>query len=273
MSTYQIRSLSLGGVLDQAVAITKNHFGPLLAIVVITLTPFTLIANAIITIIAPMPVMPPKPTPQDMQVFMDGFVKTMSLLAMVALPSMLAAAICNAAIVRAIADVYLGQSFAPLPAIRSSFRRILPLIGTWIVFFLAYMVGLMLCFIPGILVLLWYSLATQIVVIEGISGIAAMNRSKALMKGNVAEFFALLLVMGLASMAVNMVAGIIPQLQLRMAVAAVIQSVFTVFSSAAMVVFYFSARCKNEQFDLQLLADNVGTEVVLEADDDQRSAK
>ena len=68
-------------------------------------------------------------------------------------------------------------------------------------------------------------------------------------------------------------AGIIPQLQLRMAVAAVIQSVFTVFSSAAMVVFYFSARCKNEQFDLQLLADNVGTEVVLEADDDQRSAE
>lgn len=273
MQSYQVRQLSLGGVLDQALAITKHHLKPLLAIVIITLTPLTLITNAIVTIIAPVPVMPPNPTPQDIQVFMDGFMKTMTLLGIVALPSMLAAAICNAAVVRAISDVYLGKSFSPMSAIRQAFSRILPLAGTWLLFAIAYIVGCMLCLIPGILVLLWYSLSTQIVVIEGTSGMAALNRSKVLMKGNVGKFFALLIVFGLINFATNFVVGVIPQPHLEIAAMAAVQAVLTVFSSAAMVVFYFSARCQHEQFDLQLLADNIGSEYVLEADDDDRSAE
>lgn len=130
MPSYQVRQLQLGGVLDQALSLTKNHLKPLLAIVIITLTPFTLITNAIVTIIAPMPVMPPNPTPQDMQVFMDGFVKTMKLLGIVMVPAMLATAICNAAVVRAISEVYLGKSFSPMASIRQAFSRILPLFGT-----------------------------------------------------------------------------------------------------------------------------------------------
>lgn len=273
MPSYQVRQLQLGGVLDQALSLTKNHLKPLLAIVIITLTPLTLITNAIVTIIAPMPVMPPNPTPQDMQVFMDGFVKTMKLLGIVALPAMLATAICNAAVVRAISDVYLGRSFSPMSCIRQAFSRILPLFGTWILFALAYMVGLMLCVIPGILVLLWYSLSTQIVVIEGTSGMAALNRSKALMKGNVGNFIGLLVIIGLVNAAINLVVGVIPQPHIQIAAMAAAQAIFTVYTSAAMVVFYFSTRCQHEQFDLQLLADNIGAEFVLEADDDDRSAE
>lgn len=273
MPSYQIRQLSLGGVLDQALALTKNHLRPLLAIVIITATPFTLITNAIVTIIAPMPPQPVNPTPQEFQVFMDGAMKTLKLLGIVALPSMLAAAVCNAAVVRAISDVYLGKSFSPMSAIRQAFSRILPLAGTWFLFGLAYVVGCMLCLIPGILVLLWCSLSTQIVVIEGTSGMAALKRSKALMKGNLGKFFALLIVIGLISWAIKFVVGVIPQPHLAIAAMSAAQAVEAVFYSAAMVVFYFSTRCQHEQFDLQLLADNIGSEFVLEADDDDRSAE
>ena len=34
----------------------------------------------------------------------------------------------------------------------------------------------------------------------------------------------------------------------------------TIFASAAFVAFYFSCRCKHEQFDLALLAQSVGAE-------------
>ena len=272
MSKYQIRSLELGGVLDQAVAITKNHFGPLLTIVAITVAPFSLASNWITATMMPPP-LSLQSTPQEQQVFWEAYFKTLWILMIVALPSIVAVAVCNAALVRAIADVYLGKTFSPLSAIRQAFQKLLPLVGTWILFFLAYVIGSMLCIIPGILVLLWYSLATQVVVIEGVAGTAALKRSKALMKDNMGAFFALLLVVGLVNLAIGAIANFVPQPHLRALMATLVQTVLSVFTSAAVVVFYFSARCKNEQFDLQLLADNMGEEIVLEVDDDQRSAE
>ena len=38
------------------------------------------------------------------------------------------------------------------------------------------------------------------------------------------------------------------------------RAVLVIFASAAFVVFYFSCRCKHEQFDLALLAESVGAE-------------
>ena len=270
MSTYQIRSLSLGGVLDQAVAITKNHFGPLAAIMVITVAPFSLAANWMATM---QPVMPPNPTQQDLQIFIHAQQQFLMMFFIVLLPSLLATVIGNAAMLQAIADVYLGKSFTPFSAIGQAFRKFGPLFGTSILVGLTVGVGLVLCFVPGIIFMLWYGLATQVVIVEGISGIPAMKRSKALMTGNVGSFFVLLLVIGLINGAIGAVANFIPQPHLRALMATVVQTVLSVFASAAVVVFYFSARCKNEQFDLQLLADNIGTEIVLEADDDQRSAE
>ena len=38
--------------------------------------------------------------------------------------------------------------------------------------------GMILCIVPGILAAFWFALATQVVVIEGVAGFAAMKRSK-----------------------------------------------------------------------------------------------
>ena len=40
----------------------------------------------------------------------------------------------------------------------------------------------------------------------------------------------------------------------------IVAGVLMIFASAAFVVFYFSCRCKHEQFDLALLAQSVGAE-------------
>lgn len=270
MSTYKIRSLTLGGVLDQAVAITKNHFGPLVAIMVITVAPFSLAANWLATM---QPVPPLNPTPQDIQVYLQAQQQFLMTLAIVLLPSLLATVIGNAAMLQAIADVYLGKSFTPFSVIGQAFRKFGPLFGTSILVGVTVGVGLVLCFVPGIIFMLWYGLATQVVIVEGIWGLPAMKRSKALMQGNIGSFFVLVLVIGLVNLAIGTVANFIPQPHLRALMATVVQTVLSVFASAAVVVFYFSARCKNEQFDLQLLADNIGEEIVLDVDDDQRSAE
>lgn len=272
MSTYQIRSLSLGGVLDQAVAITKNHFGPLLTIVLVTFLPFQLAMNLVWSNMAPAP-LSIQSTPQEHQAFWDAYSKMGRIFLVLWLPLVLTALICNAALIRSISEAYLGKSSTTGAAVKHAFKRILPIMGTGFLVGLTSTVGLMLCVVPGIIAMLWFILSTQVVVIEGISGISAMKHSKALMRGNMGAFFVLILVIGLLNILINGVNSLIPQPHLRAVTLTLIQAVMTVFASAAVVVFYFSARCKNEQFDLQQLADNIGDEVVLEADDDQRSVE
>ena len=85
----------------------------------------------------------------------------------------------------------VGESF------KRAFQRIPPLIGTWFLVVLAIMGGTILCLVPGILASFWFSLATQVVVIEGVAGFAAMKRSKQLMAGNIGTIFVLGLLIGL----------------------------------------------------------------------------
>ena len=80
------------------------------------------------------------------------------------------------------------------------------------------------------------------------------------MRGNVGTVFVLGIVLGVISLGMQFGAQMIPQIHAKTLASVVINCVFTIFSSAAMVVFYFSCRCKNEQFDLQLLAQNVAGE-------------
>ena len=53
--TYQIQRLKLGGVLDQAIALTKNHFGLLFSIMAIVLIPYSLITSFIMLAVLPTP--------------------------------------------------------------------------------------------------------------------------------------------------------------------------------------------------------------------------
>ena len=53
-----------------------------------------------------------------------------------------------------------------------------------------------------------------------------------------------------------------------MVVQAAVSAGLVLFSVAAMVVFYFSCRCKAEAFDLELLAAAVGTSPSTDSMDD-----
>jgi hypothetical protein len=264
---YEIRELGLGEILDQAVKLTKNHIGLFFGIVAVLLVPFYLIQGFIN--LAVMAKLPPNPTPDDIvaasQANMGYFVFTFPLLllgAYVIIP------VTNAALVHAIAGEYLEKPVGVGASLKWAFRRILALIGTWFLVGLAIMGGLLLCVIPGIIAVFWFALATQVVVIERLAGIAAMKRSKQLMAGNVGTFFVLLLVLGGINIGLTFSALFIPQPHVQVVASAAIQAVATIFASAVTVVFYFSCRCKHEQFDLTLLAESVGVEAPADAQAD-----
>jgi len=255
---YEIRELSIGEILDQAITLTKNHFGSFFSVVAVTLLPIGLIQAGVN--IAIMPETPLIPTPEELAAIEKAQMENLPIIGGMGLLVLLVVPIANAALVRIVAHSYLGKNTSTGDAVGSAFGLLLPLYWTWIILTIAVMGGMILLVIPGIIAAFWFSLATQVVVVERVSGVAALKRSRKLMRGNVGTVFVLGIVLGIISSGMQIGAIGIPQIHVRTLASVVISCVFTIFSSAAMVVFYFSCRCKNEHFDLQLLAQNVAGE-------------
>ena len=103
----------------------------------------------------------------------------------------------------------------------------------------------------------WFSLSSHTVVIDGESGKAALARSKKLMKGNIGTAIAIGLVLAIIQLGIMTGVYFIPQKHVAVVLQAFLGSVSFLFSTVAFVVFYFSCRCKNENFDLMLLAESI----------------
>jgi uncharacterized membrane protein len=260
---YKIRELKLGEVLDQAVNLTKDHFGVLLGITALLLVPYELISGLIV--LSMIPKLPPNPTQaQALAVISTTFGLIIPILLVrvyVVTP------ITNAAVIHAIANAYLEKPISVGDSFKRALPRILPLIGTWVLVGLLVFVGIVLCVVPGILFAFWYALATQVVVLESAWGVEAMTRSKQLMTGNIGTFFVLGILLGAISFGITSVVGLIPEMHVRVLVSSIAVAVATIFGSAVVVVFYFSCRCKHEQFDLALLAQSVGAKTPDDAGD------
>jgi hypothetical protein len=261
---YEIRGLKLGGVLDEAIKLTKNHFGAFFGVMAVTILPLGLV-NAGVQL-ALLPAMPPNPTMEDLLAIQAAQLENAPIL--IGLLALLVLPIANAAQIHIVANTYLGKPASVGSAIGSAFSSLIPLYWTWFLLFAAVMGGTILCLIPGIIAAFWFTLATQVVVIEKISGIDALKRSREIMRGNIGDVFVLGLVIGIIAFGIQIGTQFIPQIHAAAFSGAVLGCVINIFSAAAMVVFYFSCRCKNEHFDLELLAQNVGIKDEVLSDDD-----
>src|SRR6185369_9555992 len=138
-----IKHLGLGGILDQAIAIVRNHFVLLFTIVVIVLVPVLVIQHLLQ--LASMPDLPPHPTMQDIvrarqaaAPYLPWTIGFSVLYLVILIP------VANAAVIQAVARVYLGQPVTALEAIAHGLRRLPALIGTGILVYLIVVAGFLL---------------------------------------------------------------------------------------------------------------------------------
>jgi hypothetical protein len=162
-------------------------------------------------------------------------------------------------VIYAVAQRYLGNTVTVGEAVAKGASKILPLIGTTILMFLAIMGGLILLIIPGILFALWFGLAQHVVVLEDTSGAEALGRSKTIVRPYLGTFLVLGILVGVISVLIELGAAYIPQIHLQLIAQILLQSVVTLISTAVFVVFYFSCRSGVENFDLEHLAATVGS--------------
>ena len=100
-------------------------------------------------------------------------------------------------------------------------------------------------------------LAPYVVVVEWKAGSTAMERSKTLMKGNILTGFVLGVVVGVINLGIISGAFVIPQPHVQAVVTAIAQGIVTLLGACSIVVFYYSCRCKFENYDLLFLANAV----------------
>ncbi len=253
---YQIKELNLGGILDQTIKLVKNHFGLFFGIVAVLYLPFALL-QGFVTLAVPIP--PANPTPEDLRVIQEAAAQN----AIYAIPlgllfGFLVVPITNGAVIDAVSRCTLGKEATVGSSFSHSKKIFLPLIGTWALQMLAIVGGLILLIIPGILCMFWFSLSSHTVVIGGESGRAALARSKKLMKGNIGAMIALGMVLGVIQWGIAGGTYLLPRGYISVAAQAFLGSIAFIFSTVAFVTFYFSCRCKIENFDLTLLAENIG---------------
>lgn len=251
---YDIRELTLGEILDQAIALMKDNVGTFLAIMCVLWLPIQL-ANTVAALVL-LPEISFPPDPDQLRAFLVAAEKHGNLFNALNILALISAPLFNAAIVYAVANKYLGKPASAGSAIGNSFRHFFPLLWTWFLLGIAIMGGLILLVIPGIIAIFWFALATQVVVIENVNGFAALKRSREIMAGNAGTLFVLILVMAVLGGGVGIGGAMIPERHVQAIFGLVVQMVVAILSSAAGVVFYFSCRCKNEQFDLDLLASD-----------------
>ena len=168
--------------------------------------------------------------------------------------------LCNAAIIYAVSSSYLEQPISVGAAYGRAAQIYLRVLGTMTLLGLVVGLGMFACVVPGILFMLWFFLSVQITVLEGLTGTAALGRSRQLMRPNLGSALLLLILVAVIGGSIGAVAGLIPQLELRAIILSFLQAAMFVFGAAVWVVFYFSCRARAEHFDLTMLADAVAVD-------------
>jgi hypothetical protein len=244
MMSYEIRAMSLGEILDMGFKLVRDHFTVLVGIAAATYLPLAVVG----AVVRPSPGHPPSGV-------------AIAAILLVYLLVLLASPIVWAAITFALGEIYLGRTASVGGAFRSGLSLSLPLVGTTLLAGIAVVLGLLLLVIPGLYLILTFTLVAQVIVLERVSGFAALRRSRILMRGNLLRAFGVLLVGGLITGVLGgvlqLVLGFIPLV--GPLASGLAQAVGMTYSSAVVVLLYFDIRCRKEAFDLEHLAQLVAT--------------
>lgn len=284
-ATTELRPLRIGEVLDAAFKVYRRNAVTLWKIIALVVIPVNVLGALILLSVLPDDFFEPGfagTTLTDSEIW--AFAAAMIVLALISVVTILAA---TAACLKVVSDSYLGGRSTAGSSLAFATRRLHSLlwVGFLTVFFLliigavavaatvgAESIALAFLFLPVIL-WLWvaWSFAPPALLVEDVRGRKALGRSFKLVRGRWwAVFWTLLL-----GFVITSVVGFGVELILRpfieeseslttaVMLDAVLRSVTAVlttpFSAALVAILYFDLRVRKEGFDVELLAQRIGT--------------
>lgn len=255
-----LRPLGYGEILDEAFQLYKSNLGLMVGICATVYVPL-----GVIQMILQLALGSPA-AGQSMGAGQIAGVGAMGLVMLVAIPFTI---LMNGALTKAIGDRYLQR----YSSIGDSWSYVLqqagPYIATSFLAGILVAVGVVLCVIPGIVFSFWVVFVTEVMVIEGTYGTAAIGRSRDLIAGQVGRILVMLIILWLVMVVISGVsAGISAAVIAAMGevmgqltntvVSTALNLVLVPFPTIALILLYFDIRVRKEAFDLQVLHQSIG---------------
>ena len=243
MTTYQLRPLSFGELLDGALVLLRRHFGLVLSIAVVC-----------------------EGIPTAMDVYIDltgGTSQNPGLSLLDRLLTLVGSVLVTGATVRVVSEAYLGRSPLFGDAMRFASSRFGTILGANIMSGFLTVLATLALVIPGIVVACGYSVAAEAAALESGSSSEALRRSWELTKGfrwkalglGVVSIGLILVVYLGAGVLGGILGGVMGGLDMVLAVlgACVSLLIYPVIS-CVFTVFYYDLRVRKEGFDLEMLS-------------------
>ena len=234
---YDIRPLSFTEVLDRAFAVLRDQFWLVVGI------------NAVVWI--PEGVLLALARP-----------KAVAIPVLAVLLLLVLAPLSHAALTMAVANVYLGSPVTVSQAYRSISPILTSIIGTYLMMYGLAIPLTLLLVLPMIYFVVCWILVTPVMIVEGSFGMAALSRSRILVRGAWWNTFG----MGLVVVLFTAVPASVLQIFWSFIpifgpiLNAATQAVANSYGLVAIVIYYFDRRCRTEEFDLRLLALQIRSE-------------
>jgi hypothetical protein len=252
---YNIRPLSFAEILDRSLRILVDN-----AVVLIGISAIVWVPERVLLSLG------------------KGFQIVTLLLLIAAVP------LFQAALTTAIAEIYLDRPVTIERAYRSAWSILLPFVGTYLLLYSMFLIGGLvfgvivgmgrlagmpfpllfgLGFLVGFpLMVYWntrWSLIGPVMIVERRFGLSALRRSRDLVEGAWWRTFGIIIVAALISQvpvgALGLLWSSIPVLGVLLSGLAT--SISSAYGVIAIVVYYFDRRCRIEDFDLLLLAEQI----------------
>jgi hypothetical protein len=283
MSSFDMRPRSVGEVLDGAIKLYLANARTLIGIVACVVVPLQILSAIVLLSVVPKG----SEIPGNLFAFhvttfhRQGYGQTQAsagagvdqaaqLVRLVI--AGVTGALCTAACVRAVSDAYVGRATSIGGSLRLALGRLPMLIVMGILRYLGLIVGFILLIIPGVWLYGSWAVATPALLIEELGPVAALGRSRRLVRGRWWPVAGVLLVSSLLVVVVGSafqalfgaIDGFSSHPALLPAVTAItLGSVVTMvlvqpFTAAVTTVLYYDLRVRHEGYDLQVLADQLG---------------
>lgn len=270
---FEIGAMTVGDILDRGLKILLARLGTFYVISLLTLWPLLLLQLA-----APLLTMSGPTTAPDPAILLGGMGGVLGALVLL----IVLAPIGTAAVLHIIGQEYVDEPAGVGDSFRFALGRFLPLLGTSILYGLLMIVGYFACCVGAIYVAVFYGLFAQIVVMENLGGMDALNRSKDLVTGFGWRVFGLLILLVIITLMIQLTVTLplrvvlpatetvqtqfgpqeklisYPNFAIQTAVAFLISIVAQSYQSVCFTLLYFDLRIRKEGFDLELAARKPG---------------
>ncbi|HVE92507.1 MAG TPA: zinc-ribbon domain-containing protein [Actinomycetota bacterium] len=246
-------NVSVGQLLEGAIGVYRSHFVTLIKLVAIVVVPLQILSGLLAAgLFSGQRGAFDFGSQQPPQIRPSAVVAGLGAAVVLGLLGLVAQQLATGAAMRASTEAYLGETPDSGRSLQFALDRLGPLVVLAIIQAVLLILGFLACIIPGVFLAVSWSVAVPVLLMEGVMGWAALQRSMSLVQGHwwtvLATFFIGMLAASVIGFIVGALVGLlVPFGTVRNIVSGSVSSIITTpFFAALAAVTYVNLRTLKE---------------------------